>query len=52
MAQLIERVCPEVNPKSTLNRHFCPRENCPADTLLAATQRCAAPASSITLRFE
>jgi hypothetical protein len=46
------RASPEDSQKPSLIRRLCPFEKCPADTFLAAAQRCAAPASSITLRFE
>ena len=46
------RASPEHSQKTTSIRRFCPFEKCSANTLLASAHRCAAPASSITLRFE
>ena len=46
------RASPEDSQKPNPIRRLCPFENCPADTFLAIAQRCAAPASSITLRFD
>jgi len=46
------RACPEDSQKPSLFCRLCPFEKCPADTFRAIAHRCAAPASSITLRFE